>query len=60
MYLSYCKPYIVVENDGSFVTGTYDKDKEILITKDKNYGLTLSRYSELNADNRIKIIKYVA
>ncbi|MFY4862401.1 hypothetical protein ACOTWK_05950 [Aliarcobacter butzleri] len=60
MYLSYCKPYIVVENDGLFVTGTYDKDKEILITKDKNYGLTLSRYSELNADNRIKIIKYVA
>lgn len=60
MYLSYCKPYIVVENDGSFVTGTYDKDKEILITEDKNYGLTLIRYSELNADNRIKIIKYVA
>ncbi|PZP11147.1 MAG: hypothetical protein DI602_11990, partial [Aliarcobacter butzleri] len=60
MYLSYCKPYIIVENDGLFVTGTYDKDKEILITKDKNYGLTLSRYSELNADNRIKIIKYVA
>lgn len=60
MYLSYCKPYIVVENDGSFIEGTYDKDKEILVTKDKNYGLTLSRYSELNANDKIKIIKYVA
>ncbi|WP_026804701.1 hypothetical protein [Aliarcobacter lanthieri] len=60
MYLAYCKPYICVENDGSFVAGTYDKDKEVLVTKDKNYGLTLSRYSELNSDNRIKIIKYVA
>lgn len=60
MYLSYCKPYIIVENDGTFISGTYDKDKEILVTKDKNYGLTLSRYSELNAENRIKVIKYVS
>lgn len=60
IYLSYCKPYIVVDNDGSFITGIYDKDKEILIAEDKNYRLALDRYSELNADNKIKIIKYVS
>lgn len=60
MYLSYCKPYIVVNVDESYIHGCYDKEKELLITQDKNYGLTMDRYSELNADNKIKIIKYVA
>lgn len=59
MYLSYCNPYIELENDGSYIVGTWDKNNEILITKDKNYGLSISRYSELNNENRIKVIKYV-
>ena len=59
IYLSYCKPYIVVENDGSFISGIWNKDKEVLFSKDKNYGLTVNRFSELNSEDRIKIIKYV-
>lgn len=59
IYLSYCNPYIELENDGSYIVGTWDKNNEVLITKDKNYGLSSSRYSELNNENRIKVIKYV-
>ncbi|RBQ27633.1 hypothetical protein [Arcobacter sp. CECT 9188] len=59
IYLSYCNPYIELENDGSNLTGIWDKEKEIFITKDKNYSLSISRYSELIDENKIKIIKYV-
>jgi hypothetical protein len=60
IYLSYCNPYIELENDGSILTGVWDKEKEIFITKDKNYGLSSSRYSELNNENKIKVINYVS
>ena len=59
IYLSYCNPYIELENDGSYIVGTWDKNKGVLISKDKNYGLSIERYSELNNENRIKVIKYV-
>lgn len=60
IYLSYCNPYIELENDGSILAGVWDKEKEIFITKDKNYGLSSSRYSELNNENKIKVINYVS
>lgn len=59
IYLSYCNPKIELENDGSFLTGIWDKEKEIFITEDKNYGLSISRYSELRNENKIKVINYV-
>ena len=59
IYLSYCNPYIEVENDGSYIVGTWDKNNEMLLTKDKTYRLSIQRYSELNNENRIKTIKYV-
>lgn len=59
IYLSYCKPYIELENDGSYIIGTWDKNNEVLLTKDKTYGLSTERYSELNNENRIKVIKYI-
>jgi hypothetical protein len=59
MYLSYCNPYIELENDGSYIVGTWDKNRGVLISKDKNYGLSISRYSELNNENKIKVIKYM-
>ena len=59
IYLSYCKPYIELENDGSYIVGTWDKNKGVLISKDKNYGLSIERYSELNNENRNKVNKYV-
>lgn len=60
MFMAYCKPFIEVQTDGDVICGCYDKEKEILITKEKNFGLTMDRYSELNSDNKIKILKYVA
>lgn len=60
IYLSYCNPYIELENDGSILAGVWDKEKEIFITKDKNYGLSSSRYSEFNNENKIKVINYVS
>ena len=48
-----------VENDGSYIVGTWDKNNEMLLTKDKTYRLSIQRYSELNNENRIKTIKYV-
>ena len=35
IYLSYCNPYIELENDGSILTGVWDKEKEIFINKKK-------------------------
>ena len=60
IYLSYCNPYIELDNDGSILTGVWNKEKEIFITKDKNYGLSSSRYSEFNNENKIKVINYVS
>lgn len=60
IYLSYCNPYIELENDGSYIVGTWDKNKGVLISKDKNYGLSANRYSELNNENRIRVIKYIS
>ena len=60
IYLSYCNPYIELDNDGSILAGVWDKEKEIFITKDKNYGLSSSRYSEFNNENKIKVINYVS
>lgn len=59
IYLSYCNPYIELDNDGSILNGVWNKNKEIFITKDKNYGLPISRYSELINENKIKVINYV-
>jgi methylated-DNA-[protein]-cysteine S-methyltransferase len=50
----------LLENDGSNLTGIWDKEKEVFITKDKNYGLSISRYSELMNENKIKVINYVS
>jgi hypothetical protein len=58
IYLSYCNPYIELENDGNYIVGTWDKNKGVLISKDKNYGLSVSRYNELNSENKIRVIKY--
>ena len=60
IYLSYCNPYIKLDNDGSILTGVWNKEKEIFITKGKNYGLSSSRYSEFNNENKIKVINYVS
>ena len=60
MFMSYCKPVIEVDSEETIIQGIYDCEKELLITNDKNYSLTMDRYSELNALNKIKIVKYVA
>lgn len=59
IYLSYCNPYIELENDNYILTGVWDKKREIFITKDKNYGLSINRYVELNNENKIKVINYI-
>lgn len=60
MFLSYVKPILKITIEEEIIEGEYDKAKEILKTKEKNFTLTEDRYSELNNQNCIEIVKYVA
>ena len=59
IFMSYCKPFITIDVDGSYISGVYDSETEMLIDKDNKRRLTSDRYSELNNANKIQIIRYV-
>lgn len=60
MFMSYVKPVLKVTVESDTHIGTYDKDKELLITENTTMKLTHDRYSELNSFGSIEILKYVA
>ncbi len=60
IFLSYCKLEIIVEYDGDYIRGIWNKDKELFFSQDKTFNLKVEKFGELEKNNRIQIIRYLA